>query len=366
MPENGLRPYQAPALSPIEAHVFNLLCTRRQPWNVFFAGVSCLLEASTWNTFVPVCVFDVACGEKIWTVELGDFDVLTLHPALADVPPSAPLPDELRFAILELLATPLLEQAQAFLGTTLAFGHPRLGAGPHPLCYVSLVLRVPVSDTERLVPVRIGLPDRESALALVERLDALPRFSNPTVMTDVPVSVGIEAGRMRLSLHDLLGLESGDVLLPETYSAREGRLALTLPCTTAKRHIGFACSVQDGVVTLERFFNLSLQEMFMSQVPESSAVQSAPEQGVAVGELEVVLSFELERRLMTVRDVETLAPGYTFALGCDALSPVTLCVNGKAVGAGRLVDMNGTLGVQITRVHAASGTLAEADGDDRG
>lgn len=69
-----------------------------------------------------------------------------------------------------------------------------------------------------------------------------------------------------------------------------------------------------------------------------------------MGGLEVTLTFELERRRLTVRDVETLAPGYVFALGGDALSPVTLCVNGKAVGSGRLVDLSGTLGVQITRL----------------
>ena len=34
-------------------------------------------------------------------------------------------------------------------------------------------------------------------------------------------------------------------------------------------------------------------------------------------------------------------------LGGDALAPVTLYANGKSVGKGRLVDLNGTLGVQV-------------------
>lgn len=78
--------------------------------------------------------------------------------------------------------------------------------------------------------------------------------------------------------------------------------------------------------------------------------ESAMPEGVNVGELELPVVFELERRLLTVRDVEALAPGYTFALGGDALSPVTLTVNGRPVARGRLVDLNGTLGVQLTEV----------------
>ena len=53
----------------------------------------------------------------------------------------------------------------------------------------------------------------------------------------------------------------------------------------------------------------------------NTAAGAAPSKGVDTGELEVTLTFELERRLMTVRDVETLAPGYTFAFGGDALAP---------------------------------------------
>ena len=36
-------PFRAPALSPLEAHVFNLLCTRAQPWPIDVAGPPCAL-----------------------------------------------------------------------------------------------------------------------------------------------------------------------------------------------------------------------------------------------------------------------------------------------------------------------------------
>ena len=92
-------PFRAPALSPLEAHVFNLLCTRAQPWPIDVAGTPCALEAGGLAAPVPpVCAFDVVCGERTWRVELGSLRLLALHPAVADVPPNAALPGALQFS----------------------------------------------------------------------------------------------------------------------------------------------------------------------------------------------------------------------------------------------------------------------------
>ena len=95
------------------------------------------------------------------------------------------------------------------------------------------------------------------------------------------------------------------------------------------------------------FMKVDMSRLGQAEGRSADSGMAAPSEGVDTGELEVTLTFELERRLMTVRDVETLAPGYTFAFGGDALAPVTLYANGKSVGKGRLVDLNGTLGVQV-------------------
>ena len=144
----------------------------------------------------------------------------------------------------------------------------------------------------------------------MERLDALPRRRALGLAGDVPVPVSLEAGRMRLSVNELSSLEPDDVLLPETYPAREGRVTLRL-CATS-RSLAFACSLAEGCATILSVLNP--EEGPMSD-ENNTAAGAAPSEGVDTGELEVTLTFELERRLMTVRDVETLAPGYTFAFG---------------------------------------------------
>ncbi len=341
-------PFRAPALSPLEAHVFNLLCTRAQPWPVVVSGTPCTLEAACLAVPVPpVCAFDAVCGERTWRVELGSLRLLALHPALAGVPPGTALPEALQLAVLDLLAAPLAELAQSFLNVPLAVRNARMISSAEPaVCALPLLLRVPAGTEPSVeaypVPIRLCLPDRESALELVERLDALPRRRSLGLAGDVPIPVSLEAGRMRLSVNELSSLEPEDILLPEAYPAREGRFALRLCAMSRSR--AFACSVVEGGATILSV--LHLEEEPMSDTHDTAA-EAAPSEGVDTGELEVTLTFELERRLMTVRDVETLAPGYTFAFGGDALAPVTLYANGRPVGKGRLVDLNGTLGVQV-------------------
>ena len=328
-------PFRAPALSPLEAHVFNLLCTRAQPWPIDVAGTPCALEAGGLAAPVPpVCAFDVGCGQRTWRVELGSLRLLALHPAVADVPPNAALPEALQLAVLDLLAAPLAELAQTFLHVPLAVRNVRMIEAAEPaVCALPLTLHVPVgagaSAEAYPIPVRLCLPDRESALELVERLDALPRRRALGLAGDVPVPVSLEAGRMRLSVNELSSLEPDDVLLPETYPAREGRVTLRL-CATL-RSLAFACSLAEGCATILSVLNP--EEGPMSD-ENNTAAGAAPSEGVDTGELEVTLTFELERRLMTVRDVETLAPGYTFAFGGDALAPqldafVDAVVNGS-------------------------------------
>ncbi|MFQ9492743.1 MAG: type III secretion system export apparatus subunit SctR [Bilophila wadsworthia] len=134
-------------------------------------------------------------------------------------------------------------------------------------------------------------------------MDALPRRRALGLAGDVPVPVSLEAGRMRLSVNELSSLEPDDVLLPETYPAREGRVTLRL-CATS-RSLAFACSLAEGCATILSVLNP--EEGPMSD-ENNTAAGAAPSEGVDTGELEVTLTFELERRLMTVRDVETLAP----------------------------------------------------------
>ena len=71
----------------------------------------------------------------------------------------------------------------------------------------------------------------------------------------------------------------------------------------------------------------------------------------AIAALELPVTFELASLSLRVEEVAAIVPGYTFALSGDVSSvPVFLRIGGRVAAKGRLVDVGGIPGVQITGV----------------
>ena len=336
-------------LSPLCAQIGNVLFTRKLPWQITVGEhPGNLSPLSRAVDFTPAFSLGAAWNNAVWNVEIGNPQVLFLHPVMASVPAETVLPEALQQALLELLLTPLLTDLEALLGGKVTLTNPSDAA---PLCHIALEW---CSDNIT-VPLRIGVPGTSLGLTLLEKLRTLPITAS--LPDEIPIEIGVEAGRMRMTLSELAALTLGDVLLPDDYPAAQGRLALNLaPMNDDIFQV--RCELSGTTVTVAGFAALSQEESMAENAQEplqngtpgieekASTVQNGAQRDI-INQLEVTLSFELERRLMTVREIGELAPGYTFALGCDSTAPVTLRVNGKALGKGRLVDMNGILGVQI-------------------
>lgn len=214
------------------------------------------------------------------------------------------------------------------------------------------------------VPIRLYWPNASAARHVAGRLESLPR--RRVVRPDIPVTCAVEVGRLTLPLNELRDLELGDVLLPNPWHPEQPHIYL--PGGT-----GLVCRVTEGlavVVGVLPALEASLadnsgepangkavhQENTMAQKIdnlESANVEAQPLH-VDVDKLEVSVRFELESMTLSVGDLAALSTGYTFALACDPTSPVTLRVGGVAVAQGRMVDLNGVPGVQVTRMLAGA------------
>jgi type III secretion protein Q len=62
------------------------------------------------------------------------------------------------------------------------------------------------------------------------------------------------------------------------------------------------------------------------------------------------ISFDLGERHLTLRELAGVAPGYIFDLGLAPERAVNLRVNGVRIGEGELVEIDGRIGVAITRI----------------
>ena len=391
-------PFVPPRLAPLRARLFNALASRALPVDLpLDAGlevpVVCRLSFNAAAAsmeqeapFVPVAALFLRSGEEMWRLEWSSLEALALRPELADwrraQPPEAPdfarLPQDRCLAVLERLLVPALDGLESFLGCevrcTTEPQQETAWDGPLPLA-----LELPGEGT---VFLRLFWAHAAGARYLLERLEQLPlhvvegpRFSGRAVCP-------LEAGTMRLSVREAYGLAPGDVLLPESWDPEAPRLRLP-------RGNALACRLEQGILSVlgpdqgdpgrecaEKEGGIGMKEEKMTSpgAVEDQPAADAPLSGnTAVGALELPVVFEIGRLHLRLDELAVLVPGHTFALGGDTATPVVdIRVAGRVLAQGRLVDVAGMPGVQITRMEAAGQDpgpqqgAGESDGQDDG
>jgi type III secretion system YscQ/HrcQ family protein len=227
---------------------------------------------------------------------------------------------------------------------TVVQGEPFGPSGPEPL-HFSLDFEPP--GRRFRLPLRLRAEDEAGCLALAERLASFPAWRNPRSAA-WPVPVTLAAGRMTLPAAEWEALAVSDILLPPDYPAAQGRLALLL-ANGGELNL----SVRSGRAEVIAWNTSEVTTVSdLNQPPESTSTDPPPPETAPPGPAapEVIITFEGGKKLLPWGDLEALAPGRSFPLEVDPLGPVTLAVNGRALAAGRLVDLGGTLGVEITRL----------------
>jgi type III secretion protein Q len=158
-------------------------------------------------------------------------------------------------------------------------------------------------------------------------------------LPDLAVRLAARLGWCVVKLAALRHARPGDVILPDT--AGDGRVYLT-----AGGIIRWPARHDPGrlVVDGSRSNICAEQEWGMPD----EALPGAEATGL--DDLPVRLSFELGQFDLTLAELETLGPGHVFELARAEADGVDIVANGKRIGAGRAITINGTLGVQIVRL----------------
>ena len=196
-----------------------------------------------------------------------------------------------------------------------------------------LELRTKLPEGAIAAQILLSPEQPESVPALSALLAPLPVRSAGALaarLSAVPFTLALVAGGVALSKGDYEALGAGDVLLPDLWLPAKGAAQLTL-LSGRKSLAAGVCRLEARAATLADP---------ITPFPEKSMQQT--------DSLEVRLVFELEERTITLGELGRLEPGYVFTLTADASAPVTITANGQAVAKGRLVDVNGAVGVQIT------------------
>jgi type III secretion protein Q len=350
-PANARLPHAAPFASPALARGLALLQSALSSRAALKTGPLRFVYTPLPGVWTPAARFCLEADGFLFRLDFAVLDFLAAHPALDGVNPEH-LPEEARQAAIEMLLAPLRDTLENLLNIALIPAMERDAGARWLDPPVHFALEFAHADRVRTIPLRLSVETEDGARWLADRLmTALPRpWRNPE-SASWRIGAAVLAGAMRLPLACLERLAPGDILLPPDYPAAQGRLFLALG-----REGGFSLSVVERTATVLadcRHFCAAKESAMPahSSNPANPASETTAENARPdTAALEVELRFELGKIGLPLAEVEALAPGKTFPLGMDPLSAVTVTLDGQALASARLVDLNGTLGVQITRL----------------
>jgi type III secretion system YscQ/HrcQ family protein len=318
-------------------------------------------DSQKWR---PVGSIGLEAGGFDWLLFLGSWGILDSQKAWRGTELDE-LPHELKLAASALFLKPWLAALEPVLSTPLTL----TGSGPledveaeawaDGLDFTLLLSagRRDEAHESAYAPLKITSTTDGAWRWLAARLEKQPakiRFP----VENLRLTAAILAGEMSLPLAAVRDLGVGDILLPPSYPALDGRLLLKIqgrPAIALQWRGGMAQIVTNTLNCQETPVSDATNRVKpQDESPESPATPTTTirENPILenITELRVDIGFELGRLSLSLKELSALGLGSLFPLEVEPDAPVTLTVNGQAVAQGRLVDLDGLLGVQVTQV----------------
>ncbi|MBC7796921.1 MAG: FliM/FliN family flagellar motor switch protein, partial [Pyrinomonadaceae bacterium] len=172
----------------------------------------------------------------------------------------------------------------------------------------------------------------------------------------------VQLGETALNSSDLAFLEAGDVIIIERPNVTlneaniEGNAQIRISdeasgslfgeLNTTERGLSFAISEisQNGKFSQPQRFRM--QETFNENQFEDNDANAS----VALEKLTLTVNAEIASRRMTLHEIAQIRVGQVIELGSQVTDPIELVADGKTIAIGSLVNIEGNLGVRLTRV----------------
>lgn len=354
-------PLYLPRLIPEGAELYNALsmrarrfCLRPSGTGASYPQIEAELLAAT-PVFKPAAALDFTINGTPWRLILDSLAILRAHPLLREPEFAAyrleDLPQALLTAAAKALAAPLAAKAGELLGASVECADFAVGSsvsadsGPVLVGFSLALPTAPGMPPSVRLCAGLTALDAGAVDALKHCLAALPRSCAGFLAQSsgfIPFTLSIVGGSAALSEQEYAELEVGDILLPAAWLPNANRAELEVR-SSGRLFARFPAHYSsDSVVAAEAAAGVDIQE--------ESSMKNADE-------ITVRLTFELENREITLGELKSLEPGWTFKLNTDPAEPVTVRANGRPVARGRLVDIGGSIGVQLIE---QLGSAAEA------
>jgi type III secretion protein Q len=166
----------------------------------------------------------------------------------------------------------------------------------------------------------------------------------------VPVPVLISVGWTTLALPTLRELRLNDVIVLDEYLIDQHQQQVFI---RFGNRFGIRGELLKSSIKVSDFIEEIMDDIDDFNEPLDEVDQ--PDQGQSVVEqIPVRLYFDLGERMITLAELKVVAPGYIFELGRELRRAVTIRVNGRKIGEGELVEIDGNIGVSILAIQSTS------------
>ncbi len=163
---------------------------------------------------------------------------------------------------------------------------------------------------------------------------------------DVSVRLCLDVGWTDLSFTTFRQLEKRDlILLDECWIVPNSRIFLR-----AGRQVGLPAEIEDSRIVITG----ELEKIMYDDADDDQADDNESENENTLDGIQMRISFDLGQRSITLGELRQLSPRYVFELGRPVRSAVNIRANGKLIGEGELVDVDGQMAVSILNLSLAA------------
>jgi type III secretion protein Q len=173
---------------------------------------------------------------------------------------------------------------------------------------------------------------------LVELARDKPLAGGGLAVDGLPILARVELGRTSLSAAELGSLEPHDVVLIRRHRWDEGLVRITISAD-----LRYAARVADSELTIVAWEEAAPLDEENDAQPTDHALPD-------VEAVTVPVTFDLGQVELTIGELRRVQEGYVVNLQRPLDGAVALRVNGRLIGRGELVDIEGSLGVRVIEI----------------
>jgi type III secretion protein Q len=238
------------------------------------------------------------------------------------------LPDELRPLVFEAAFSDFADLLEG--STRKRFGVSRIGVSEMSVDGLH-GFELALDDGQQSTDAEVWLDDRGLGFLAFASKGWRKSYGDLHRWDDLPVVVNFCIGWTDVAIKNCEQIEKHDVILfDECLIQKDGTIFIKIG-----RRSAIKAQINGKKISVIR----GLEEIMQDQEHTNSETQ--------LDEIDIRLSFDLGERVLTLAELRLLTAGYIFELGRDLRKSVYIRANGKIIGEGELVDIEGQTGVSV-------------------